>query len=84
MKLVTAIIKPFRLDDVRNALNEYVVDFLPKTKIDIAVSDDRLEEVIEAIIGNAKTGKVGDGKIFVTNLKQAIRIRTEETDDSAL
>ncbi len=111
MKLVTAIIKPFRLDDVRNALNEigingmtvtevkgfgrqrghtelyrgaeYVVDFLPKTKIDIAVSDDRLEEVIEAIIGNAKTGKVGDGKIFVTNLEQAIRIRTEETDDSA-
>jgi len=112
MKLVTAIIKPFRLDDVRNALNEigingmtvtevkgfgrqkghtelyrgaeYVVDFLPKTKIDIAVSDDRLEEVIEVIIGNAKTGKVGDGKIFVTNLEQAIRIRTEETDDSAL
>ena len=112
MKLVTAIIKPFRLDDVRNALNEigingmtvtevkgfgrqrghtelyrgaeYVVDFLPKTKIDIAVSDDRLEEVIEAIIGNAKTGKIGDGKIFVTNLEQAIRIRTEETDDSAL
>ncbi len=112
MKLVTAIIKPFRLDDVRNALNEigingmtvtevkgfgrqrghtelyrgaeYVVDFLPKTKIDIAVSDDRLEEVIEAIIGNAKTGKVGDGKIFVTNLEQAIRIITEETDDSAL
>ena len=112
MKLVTAIIKPFRLDDVRNALNEigingmtvtevkgfgrqrghtelyrgaeYVVDFLPKTKIDIAVSDDRREEVIEAIIGNAKTGKVGDGKIFVTNLEQAIRIRTEETDDSAL
>jgi nitrogen regulatory protein PII len=112
MKLVTAIIKPFRLDDVRNALNEigingmtvtevkgfgrqrghtelyrgaeYVVDFLPKTKIDIAVSDDRIEEIIEAIIGNAKTGKVGDGKIFVTNLEQAIRIRTEETDDSAL
>ena len=112
MKLVTAIIKPFRLDDVRNALNEigingmtvtevkgfgrqrghtelyrgaeYVVDFLPKTKIDIAVSDDRLEEVIEAIINNAKTGKVGDGKIFVKNLEQAIRIRTEETDDSAL
>jgi len=112
MKLVTAIIKPFRLDEVRNALNEigingmtvtevkgfgrqrghtelyrgaeYVVDFLPKTKIDIAVSDDRLEEVIETIINNAKTGKVGDGKIFVTNLEQAIRIRTEETDDSAL
>ncbi|HJL92341.1 MAG TPA: P-II family nitrogen regulator [Woeseiaceae bacterium] len=112
MKLLTAIIKPFRLDDVRNALSEigingmtvtevkgfgrqrghtelyrgaeYVVDFLPKTKIDIAVSDDRLEEVIEAIINNAKTGKVGDGKIFVKNLEQAIRIRTEETDDSAL
>ena len=112
MKLVTAIIKPFRLDDVRNGLNEigingmtvtevkgfgrqrghtelyrgaeYVVDFLPKTKIEIAISDNRLEETLEIIINSAKTGKVGDGKIFVTNLEQAIRIRTGETDDNAL
>jgi nitrogen regulatory protein PII len=112
MKLVTAIIKPFRLDDVRNGLNEigingmtvtevkgfgrqrghtelyrgaeYVVDFLPKTKIEIAVSDDRLEETLEIIINSSKTGKVGDGKIFVTNLEQAVRIRTGETDDNAL
>lgn len=112
MKLVTAIIKPFRLDDVRNALAEvgvqgmtvtevkgfgrqrghtelyrgaeYVVDFLPKAKIEVAISDDRLEEVVEAIVGSAKTGKVGDGKIFVTNLEQAVRIRTGETDDSAV
>ncbi|MAD29177.1 MAG: transcriptional regulator [Woeseiaceae bacterium] len=112
MKLVTAIIKPFRLDDVRNGLNEigingmtvtevkgfgrqrghtelyrgaeYVVDFLPKTKIEIAISDDRLEETLEIIINSSKTGKVGDGKIFVTNLEQAVRIRTGETDDNAL
>lgn len=112
MKLVTAIIKPFRLDDVRNALSEvgiqgmtvsevkgfgrqrghtelyrgaeYVVDFLPKAKIEVAVADDRLEETIEAITNSARTGKVGDGKIFVTPLEQAIRIRTGETDDSAL
>lgn len=112
MKLVTAIIKPFRLDDVRNALSEvgiqgmtvsevkgfgrqrghtelyrgaeYVVDFLPKAKIEVAVADDRVEETIEAIINSARTGKVGDGKIFVTPLEQAIRIRTGETDDSAL
>lgn len=112
MKLVTAIIKPFRLDDVRNALSEvgiqgmtvtevkgfgrqrghtelyrgaeYVVDFLPKAKIEVAVGDDRLDEIVEAIIASAKTGKVGDGKIFVTNLEQVIRIRTGETDDSAL
>ena len=112
MKLVTAIIKPFRLDDVRNGLNEigingmtvtevkgfgrqrghtelyrgaeYVVDFLPKTKIEIAISDNRLEETLEIIINSAKTGKVGDGKIFVTNLEQAVRIRTAETDDNAL
>ena len=112
MKLVTAIIKPFRLDDVRNALSEvgiqgmtvsevkgfgrqrghtelyrgaeYVVDFLPKAKIEVAVADDRLEETIEAITNSARTGKVGDGKIFVTQLEQAIRIRTGETDDSAL
>lgn len=63
---------------------EYVVDFLPKTKIEIAVSDDRLEETLEIIINSSKTGKVGDGKIFVTNLEQAVRIRTGETDDNAL
>jgi nitrogen regulatory protein P-II 2 len=112
MKLVTAIVKPFRLDDVRNALSEvgiqgmtvsevkgfgrqrghtelyrgaeYVVDFLPKAKIEVAVSDDQVERVVEAIVEAAKTGKVGDGKIFVTNLEQVIRIRTGETDDSAL
>ena len=112
MKLVTAIIKPFRLDDVRNALNEagvhgmtvteikgfgrqrghtelyrgaeYVVDFLPKSKVEVAVDDDVVERVIEAITGAAKTGKVGDGKIFVTNLEQALRIRTGETGANAL
>ena len=112
MKLVTAIVKPFRLDDVRNALSEvgiqgmtvsevkgfgrqrghtelyrgaeYVVDFLPKAKIEIAVSDDLVERVVEAIVDAAKTGKVGDGKIFVTQLEQACRIRTGETGDSAL
>jgi nitrogen regulatory protein P-II 2 len=112
MKLITAIIKPFRLDDVRNALNEegvhgmtvtevkgfgrqrghtelyrgaeYVVDFLPKSKIEVAVDDERVDQVIEAIIKAAKTGKVGDGKIFVTNLEQSIRIRTGETGDEAL
>jgi nitrogen regulatory protein P-II 2 len=112
MKLVTAIVKPFRLDDVRNALSEvgiqgmtvsevkgfgrqrghtelyrgaeYVVDFLPKAKIEVAVSDDAVERVVEAIIDAAKTGKVGDGKIFVTNIDQAWRIRTGETGDSAL
>ena len=112
MKLVTAIIKPFRLDDVRNALSEvgvqgmtvtevkgfgrqrghtelyrgaeYVVDFLPKAKIEVAVPDDRADQIIEAIIESAKTGKVGDGKIFVTQLDQVWRIRTGETGDSAL
>lgn len=112
MKLVTAIIKPFRLDDVRNALSEvgiqgmtvtevkgfgrqrghtelyrgaeYVVDFLPKAKIEIAIADDRLDEILEAIAASAKTGKVGDGKIFVTELEQVIRIRTGETGDSAI
>jgi len=112
MKLVTAIVKPFRLDDVRNALSEvgvqgmtvsevkgfgrqrghtelyrgaeYVVDFLPKAKVEIAVSDDMVERVVEAIIDASKTGKVGDGKIFVTNLDQVWRIRTGETGDSAL
>ena len=112
MKLVTAIIKPFRLDDVRNALAEvgvngmtvtevkgfgrqrghtelyrgaeYVVDFLPKSKVEVAVSDDLVERVLEAITNAAKTGKVGDGKIFVTDLHQALRIRTGETGDNAL
>jgi nitrogen regulatory protein P-II 2 len=112
MKLVTAIVKPFRLDDVRNALGEvgvrgmtvsevkgfgrqrghtelyrgaeYVVDFLPKAKIEVAVSDDLVERVVEAIAEGARTGKVGDGKIFVTDLEQVQRIRTGETGDSAL
>jgi nitrogen regulatory protein PII len=112
MKLITAIIKPFRLDDVRNALGdvgvngmtvtevkgfgrqrghtelyrgaEYVVDFLPKSKIEIAVSDELTEQAIEAIVSAARTGKVGDGKIFVTTIEQTIRIRTGDTGDSAL
>ena len=112
MKLVTAIVKPFRLDDVRNALGEvgiqgmtvsevkgfgrqrghtelyrgeeYVVDFLPKAKIEVAVSDDIVDRVVEAVIDAAKTGKVGDGKIFVTSIEQVWRIRTGETGDSAL
>ena len=112
MKLVTAIVKPFRLDDVRNALSEvgiqgmtvsevkgfgrqrghtelyrgaeYVVDFLPKAKIEVAVSDDLVERIVETIIESAKTGKVGDGKIFVTELGQVWRIRTGESGDSAL
>jgi nitrogen regulatory protein P-II 2 len=112
MKLITAIIKPFKLDEVRSALSElgvsgmtvtevkgfgrqrghtelyrgaeYVVDFVPKTRIEIAVRSDLLEQVIEAILRTAKTGKVGDGKIFVTDLQRVIRIRTGETDDSAL
>ncbi len=112
MKLITAIIKPFRLDDVRNALNdegvhgmtvtevkgfgrqrghtelyrgaEYVVDFLPKSKVEVAVDDELVDRAVEAICVAAKTGKVGDGKIFVTNLEQATRIRTGETGESAL
>ena len=112
MKLVTAIVKPFRLDDVRNALSEvgiqgmtvsevkgfgrqrghtevyrgaeYVVDFLPKAKIEIAVADVLVERVVEAFVDAAKTGKIGDGKIFVTPIDQVWRIRTGETGDSAL
>lgn len=112
MKLITAVVKPFRLDDVRNALAEvgvqgmtvtevkgfgrqrghtelyrgaeYVVDFLPKVKVEVAVSDELAERVIEAIIDSAKTGKVGDGKIFVTSLEQVYRIRTGETGDQAI
>ena len=112
MKLVTAIIKPFKLDDVRAALSEigvsgmtvtevkgfgrqrghtelyrgaeYVVDFLPKVKVEVAVSDELMDRAIEAIIESAKTGKVGDGKIFVIDLLQVHRIRTGETGDQAI
>ncbi len=112
MKLITAIIKPFKLDDVRDALAEvgvqgitvsevkgfgrqkghtelyrgaeYVVDFLPKMKIEIAVDDDRVDPVIDAITNAARTGKIGDGKIFITELLQAVRIRTGERDSQAL
>ena len=112
MKMVNAIIKPFKLDDVRAALSEvgiqgvtvtevkgfgrqkghtelyrgaeYVVDFLPKVKIEAAISDDMVDQVIEAISKTANTGKIGDGKIFVTPLEQAIRIRTGETGTDAL
>jgi len=112
MKMITAIIKPFKLDDVRQAVAdigiqgitvtevkgfgrqrghtelyrgaEYVVDFLPKAKIELAVVDDVAEQVIEAIANTARTGKIGDGKIFVTELVQAIRIRTGETGSEAV
>ena len=112
MKLVAAIIKPFKLDDVREALGdigvsgitvievkgfgrqkghtelyrgaEYVVDFLPKIKVEIAVDDGLLDQVIEAISSAARTGKIGDGKIFVFDLSQVIRIRTGETGSDAL
>jgi nitrogen regulatory protein PII len=112
MKLITAVVKPFRLDDVRNALAEvgvqgmtvtevkgfgrqrghtelyrgaeYVVDFLPKVKVEVAVTDELTDRVVEAIIEAAKTGKVGDGKIFVTDLDQVLRIRTGETGDQAI
>jgi len=112
MKLVVAIIKPFKLDDVREALHdidvqgmtvteskgfgrqkghteiyrgaEYAIEFLPKIRLEIAVSDEKLDGVIEAISASAKTGKIGDGKIFVMPLEQTVRIRTEETGDIAL
>ena len=112
MKEITAVIKPFKLDEVREALAavgvtgltvtevkgfgrqkghtelyrgaEYVVDFLPKVKIDVAIDDKDLDRVIEAITKAANTGKIGDGKIFVVNLEQAIRIRTGETDTDAI
>jgi len=112
MKMITAIIKPFKLDDVRQAVAdigiqgitvtevkgfgrqrghtelyrgaEYVVDFLPKAKLELAVADDIAEQVIEAIANTARTGKIGDGKIFVTELAQAIRIRTGETGSEAV
>ena len=112
MKLVTAIIKPFKVDDIRTALSEvgiqgitltevkgfgrqkghtelyrgaeYVVDFLPKVKLEVAVSSDQLDQVLEAVINAARTGKIGDGKIFVSDLDNVIRIRTGETQEEAL
>jgi len=112
MKLISAIIKPFKLDDVREAISEigiegltvsevkgfgrqkghtelyrgaeYQVDFLPKVKLDIAVNDDVVERLVETISKSAYTGKIGDGKIFVYNLEQAVRIRTGENDVEAL
>ena len=112
MKLVTAIIKPFKLDEVREALSaigvqgitvtevkgfgrqkghtelyrgaEYVVDFLPKVRLEAAVTEALVDQVIEAIEGAARTGKIGDGKIFVTAVEQVVRIRTGETGESAL
>ncbi len=112
MKLITAVVKPFKLDDVREVLSdigvsgitvtevkgfgrqkghtelyrgaEYVVDFLPKAKIEVAVADDLVDQAVEAIAQAANTGKIGDGKIFVTNLEQVIRIRTGETGEDAL
>lgn len=112
MKLITTIIKPFKLDDVREALSEmdvhgitvtevkgfgrqkghtelyrgaeYVVDFLPKVKLDIAIAADRVDAIIEAISKAANTGKIGDGKIFVSSIEQVIRIRTGETGPEAL
>ena len=112
MKMVTAIVKPFKLDEVREALSaigvqgitvtevkgfgrqkghtelyrgaEYVVDFLPKVKIEVVVKGDDVERCIEAIIKAAKTGKIGDGKIFVTPVEQVVRIRTGETDEAAV
>jgi nitrogen regulatory protein P-II 2 len=112
MKLVTAIIKPFKLDDVREALTrvgiagltvsevkgygrqkghteiyrgaEYAVNFLPKVKIEVAVPSDRADKVVEAITASAKTGQIGDGKIFVSLIEHTVRIRTGETDNDAL
>ena len=112
MKIISAIIKPFKLDDVRAALSEigvngltvyevkgfgrqkghtelyrgaeYVVDYIPKMKLEIAVDDDLVDQVIDTIVDSAKTGKIGDGKIFVTNLENVVRIRTSESGSSAL
>jgi nitrogen regulatory protein P-II 1 len=112
MKKIEAIIKPFKLDEVREALSEigvtgmtvtevkgfgrqkghtelyrgaeYVVDFLPKIKLELVVADDQVERAIEAIINAARTGKIGDGKIFVTSVEQVIRIRTGESDEAAI
>jgi nitrogen regulatory protein PII len=112
MKMVTAIIKPFKLDEVREALScvgvqgitvtevkgfgrqkghtelyrgaEYVVDFLPKVKIEVVVPEKQLEAAIEAIVKSARTGKIGDGKIFVTSVEHVVRIRTGETNEAAI
>ncbi|MCX7059705.1 MAG: P-II family nitrogen regulator [Gammaproteobacteria bacterium] len=88
MKLITAIIKPFKLDEVREALSEIGVAGITvtevKVKIEVAIGDDKLESAIEAITKSAHTGKIGDGKVFVTSLDQAIRIRTGETGSDAL
>ncbi len=112
MKLIEAIIKPFKLDEVKDALNdigiegitvsevkgfgrqkghtelyrgaEYVVDFIPKIKLEVAVSDDLVNKVVETIQGSAKTGRIGDGKIFVISLEEAVRIRTGETGNEAI
>jgi nitrogen regulatory protein P-II 1 len=112
MKKIEAIIKPFKLDEVREALSEigvagltvtevkgfgrqkghtelyrgaeYVVDFLPKVKIELVIADDRAEEAVDAIVRAAHTGKIGDGKIFVTNVEQVVRIRTGETGEAAI
>ncbi len=112
MKIISAIIKPFKLDDVRAALSdigingltvyevkgfgrqkghtelyrgaEYVVDYIPKMKLEIAVDDELVDRVIDTIVDSAKTGKIGDGKIFVTNLENVVRIRTSESGSSAL
>jgi nitrogen regulatory protein P-II 1 len=112
MKRITAVIKPFKLDEVREALAgvgitgltvtevkgfgrqkghtelyrgaEYVVDFLPKVKVEVVVSDSAVDPAIDAIVKAAKTGRIGDGKIFVTNVEQVIRIRTGETDEAAI
>jgi nitrogen regulatory protein P-II 2 len=112
MKLVIAIIKPFKLEDVRDALTavgvhgltitevkgygrqkghteiyrgaEYAVNFLPKIKVEVAVASDRVPRIVEAIVTSAKTGQIGDGKIFVTPVERAVRIRTGETDANAL
>ena len=112
MKMITAVIKPFKLDEVRESLSEigvtgltvtevkgfgrqkghtelyrgaeYVVDFVPKVRLELAVRDDMVDSVIELIMKVAGTGKIGDGKIFVTNLEQVVRIRTGETNDDAL
>ena len=112
MQFITAIIKPFKLDDVRDALSrvgvngitvtevkgfgrqkghtelyrgaEYIVDFLPKIKVEVAVTDDLVERVVEAIVQSASTGKIGDGKVFVTKLEEVVRIRTGETGAQAI
>jgi len=112
MKKIDAVVKPFKLDEVREALSEigvsgltvtevkgfgrqkghtelyrgaeYVVDFLPKVKIEIVVADNMLEQAIEAIVKAARTGKIGDGKIFVTTVEQVVRIRTGETNEAAI